>query len=503
MRRTSSYFHKGGIHPVFVSLLIIAGGLALFFLVRAIFFNDTGTLAETELHIPAGNTVYVQIENNDKFQSMSANSLRILENESIQSRNTANSYLQFFENSRIYLNDTTQVTLLKSREHKGEAREILVKLNEGQIWIQVSPSLNPRSRFTVEVFADVSLETKNGHFSVNTEVPTVKVAQGTVRVVKYDNGEEVFFQDIGVGQEFSLQGDIEQNSLMILTEDEWFTARKQALAAETSPADDEQSDDDDTAEEEPAPNLQGLKIIIPGQNGETVLISQSRQEISGTVPVGTASVAVDDYKLQKFTAGDTRFSYIADTQYDNLQEGKNTYVIKAFDVDGSVISEGTITVNYDPEGDFTAEDAATSEEESADTSDESATAETQEEVTEEFAITGPNDGNDFVAEDTQGVDITGTAPSNALAIQVDDYKLSRFTPGDETWVYRVRKEYDNMQPGENVYEVKALGIDDKILGQSFIKITFPEFETTASQESESSSETEITPEPSGTETTEG
>lgn len=69
-----------------------------------------------------------------------------------------------------------------------------------------------------------------------------------------------------------------------------------------------------------------------------------------TVKVGVkassaGSTQVDDYLLEKYTAGDTTFKYGAKVEWNNLAEGSNTYVFTAYFEDGSTKSS-SLTIYY-------------------------------------------------------------------------------------------------------------------------------------------------------------
>lgn len=69
--------------------------------------------------------------------------------------------------------------------------------------------------------------------------------------------------------------------------------------------------------------------------------------IAGEVSPLTNAVEVNGFRLRRFNPGDTSFQYIANANYDNMQEGENTYVITAFGPDGKKAST-TVKVFYRP-----------------------------------------------------------------------------------------------------------------------------------------------------------
>ncbi len=97
----------------------------------------------------------------------------------------------------------------------------------------------------------------------------------------------------------------------------------------------------------PASSSGGVKITAPN-SGESFTTNETEFEIEGTVPEGTASVSVNNYKLSLFKAGDTAFKYRAFVSIGNLKIGeKNTYTVKAFDPDDKAIGEASITIDVE------------------------------------------------------------------------------------------------------------------------------------------------------------
>lgn len=70
--------------------------------------------------------------------------------------------------------------------------------------------------------------------------------------------------------------------------------------------------------------------------------------IVGTVPAGTEWVTVNDFRLRKFQAGHTEFSYIANANYGNLKKGENIFKVTAYTDGGKKTSSSSIVVYYKP-----------------------------------------------------------------------------------------------------------------------------------------------------------
>lgn len=91
-----------------------------------------------------------------------------------------------------------------------------------------------------------------------------------------------------------------------------------------------------------------LTVTAPtaGTRHEAVLSGTGAEFlIEGNVSSGTASVWVNDYKLQLYTAGKTFFNYIASTGLNTLKRGSNTYDIVTRDKDGNILDRLTYTIN--------------------------------------------------------------------------------------------------------------------------------------------------------------
>ena len=71
-------------------------------------------------------------------------------------------------------------------------------------------------------------------------------------------------------------------------------------------------------------------------------------------------------------------------------------------------------------------------------------------------ITAPADGDRVQANPENSITIKGTAPLEAFQIQVNDYTLSKFQPGDRKWSYFAATKFDTLKPGENTYSVVTI-----------------------------------------------
>lgn len=161
----------------------------------------------------------------------------------------------------------------------------------------------------------------------------------------------------------------------------------------------------------------GVKITAPN-GGESFSTSETQFEITGTVPAGTASVVVNDYKLGAFKEGDTTFKYRASATLGNLTIGiKNTYKVMVYDADSK--NTGSASITIDVASDTTASPTFTMP----------ATSGTYSTTLDEIAIGGG------VGKWVQKV-------------YVNEVSLDSYIPGSETWRKNVK-----LSVGENVFTV--------------------------------------------------
>lgn len=97
----------------------------------------------------------------------------------------------------------------------------------------------------------------------------------------------------------------------------------------------------------PLANSPVYKILSPKQNPLTT--SDDLVRLEGTVPAKTIEkIVVNGFKLTKFPAYGSYWSYFANTQYGNLKEWVNLYKIEYYGEGGKVVYENTITIIKKP-----------------------------------------------------------------------------------------------------------------------------------------------------------
>jgi hypothetical protein len=443
------------------------------------YYVPQGIVTETDI-IQNGDTVLVRLGQSDNFFETKVDTL--LEGESIRSVE-GGAQLRFFDGTVLTLDSgaTATIELARSRE-KDSAELISLRLEEGRAFLSAEQKINPQSEVSLstEIF---DIKTKGGDFSIDQNEVIALSGSAMLQVgglygEEIEVGQAIQFteEDIaeiesgGSGpQKTAIPADF-QNS-------EWFAKN---MSGEEIPESDL---DLDTLEQEPALNEEtaieteeeneeiGVVILSPGANDEVVETTEDNIPLSGTVPEGTEKVIVNDYTLSRFSPGDTTFQYNAATQWGTLEEGRNEYTVVALGDDGERY-EAEITIVYAPEG--TAETAEDTPEES-ETAEESlpeedeaveepesndSESEDNEIINGDLTITTPEEGEEM-SEDL--IEVTGGAPSNAVDIRVNDYVLSAFSEGDETWLYRISSAIGNRTAGEYTITAEALDAEGNVL----------------------------------------
>lgn len=89
------------------------------------------------------------------------------------------------------------------------------------------------------------------------------------------------------------------------------------------------------------------KLTVTSFDGAFLKTNYSFNVVKGDAPIGTKKITVNDYKLSKYIGGQTKWDYIASTRYGTLENGLNTYVVKALDANGEEIDSLIFSINYE------------------------------------------------------------------------------------------------------------------------------------------------------------
>ena len=192
------------------------------------FYAPSGVSKHTVFEVPENASVAVRFMESPNFIENSGVQ-ELLEGESVQTRE-GQATLVFFENTRVTLDEHSEVMLETVRENEDDRSEnIHLVLTKGRIWASVPRKINPKSQVVLED-DPVSVEIHGGE--VSFEKYRIAVAKGNAELFIGDSLAE----DLGVGQEILLtEQDIQQAASGELTVEksllsadfqssEWFVA---------------------------------------------------------------------------------------------------------------------------------------------------------------------------------------------------------------------------------------------------------------------------------------
>ncbi len=191
------------------------------------------------------------------------------------------------------------------------------------------------------------------------------------------------------------------------------------------------------------------------------------------------------FLLSQFEAGSGEWSYNAARKFENLKVGINNYTVVGSDEEGNKTPLANFQINFNPEG---VEESS----ENTEALSETPEAETPAETTETDGIPAVGDETfaaPTVSEPADGAIFTespvhfeGTAPAGTKQILINEYALSRFEEGSTSWYYNADVKYENLEIGENEFEIVAVSeAGDR--SSITIKITFaPEEESTTEED---------------------
>jgi hypothetical protein len=217
-------------------------------------------------------------------------------------------------------------------------------------------------------------------------------------------------------------------------------------------------------------------FTAPATNGQTYQTQSTKLRIEGTAPAGTAGIIVNDYRLQLFKLGDTTWSYLANADLDNFQEGENIFTAVALDQTGRRSEPVTMTVilggaTEGVVGGSTGTGAAAS---SVPTVDPSTLPQNDPLQPGTIQVTAPTAGSEHVAAGTGETEflIEGLVPAGTASVWVNDYKLQLFASGKTYWNYIASTTLNTMKRGRNTYEVVARNAENQILDKFTYVIEF-------------------------------
>lgn len=391
----------------------------------------------------------------------------LLTGDSFRTLPSSRATISFLNGGVIRLDSSTEITLSEVKTKNGED-SLHILLKKGHLWLKKTQKEGVFSNFSVDTGNIVARSTGTA-FAVSKDTKeTVRVLEGKVdldlHVFEGGKRTRVDTVTIGVGQEISLSSkNLEslqaRKPLELLSAisdqfrgSEWFAWNRKEDENPTFTLSVKEVAKQDTPVI--VPNVSSQKPIEPAEKKEdtiappTILTpigterttKQERIVISGKTSQKTKRIIVtsyvggtpESYPLQRYVAGSTEWNYVAGVSLGNFVPGKNRYTIVAEGSDGRKSEPAEITITLEK----TREPADLS----------------MPKVTLYNGGTTPE-----VTEDS--VKIDGTIGKGIVKVYVNGFPLTRYVPNGASWSFYAKAEYNNLQEGENVYEVYGIDAD--------------------------------------------
>lgn len=487
--------------PILIVLLLVGIIWAGWTLVSRIWVSGNRSSSDVAAQVMVDEgSVKIKLSDTDNFESIGG-SVELFPEERVKAEADASATIFFSSDAEIRMNRDSQVELLEFEEKEG-AYQIKSHVEDGMVWASVGNLAPTGSTFALH--SDyVQVTGDSASFAV--EYPgTVYVVEGNLSVEVVDgaeggSGDLLTSVNLGVGQQLlvdedsieDLKGGQDPDLMFALSDDFKETtfyrnnAEKDGLLVAGSS--EEQNEEGSEEEEESDPNEEEPEETEeentneeqeeneeedePVVTGEVKITSPSDKNeydsdtmdfnVEAKVPSNTAKVVINGgYTLQQYNAGDSVAKYYVRKDTGNVQQGKNTYRVTAFDKNDNKIGEDSIVVNVTVD-----EQEEEDEEEEENTSEESSNPGT-------VSITSPSSNASYTSS-TGTFDVKASVPSNTDSVTFNGYRLTLYTPGDQTATYFVKPENGNVKidGSKNVYTVIAYDDENKQIGSDTITIT--------------------------------
>ncbi len=194
-------------------------------------------------------------------------------------------------------------------------------------------------------------------------------------------------------------------------------------------------------------------ITAPAGNGETYLTNSTEIEITGTAPDSAIGIEVNGYRLQLFEPGDSEWSYLANTSFNNYQFGENVYEVVAINRGGYRSDPATLIVTLGegdegvvPSGSGSASARPTG------TVEESKLPTNTPLMPGAISIYAPAAGTEYNATEKEFL-IEGNVPQETASVWVNGYKLQLYEQGKGFFNYIASTDLSTLKRGRNVYKI--------------------------------------------------
>ncbi len=485
-RRRSMYHRKKRKNPIPLILFFIIIGFILwsiFQIVASVFSSISTEPSSAEVQIIKGQASF-RLPDNSNW-SLAFSEQKLWPNESIRTNEKGKASLDIFDSNTIFLAPNTEVQVLNLEEKSNQEKIVQLKLNSGEIWAKTSGDAFKEKNSQFQVQTDrLNLYTKSATFDLshNAEEDIVRLIKGDL-TINILNGEEKDKHPIsvtlGVGQEVIINDEtiaqLQQNKEILtiidtgFIESEWhldnlevfFPQEAQKIktrieSQKTIPSNNPDSSANASSE------VESPTVITP-KNGITIPSSENRITIEGTAPLNAFQIEVNGFALTRFTPGDKKWRYFAGVEWGTLVHGENTYSIVTITQDGKRSIPTVLKINY--EGSNFIKKTPLKTASITETLPKEVTQSTTPSNFSDIVITSPEtfDANGIHQTAQPAISIKGTVDPQTQSVEVNRYKLKRFSPGDTKFSYTAVNNglHGNMKVGENIYHITAFGPNGK------------------------------------------
>ncbi len=477
--------------PLIVFVCVVGFFLwALFQFFSLLFANVRTEISSAQLEILQGRGEF-RLSNENSSWTPAFSGQNFVEGDQLQTARNARFKLDFFDDHHLYLDENSNIELLKLETKSSGKFTAHWRLNQGQLWANIDSTAwaSAEDKPDIKIYTPRSIINVTGttfNVNVSDEGDALKLIKGGVQLDLLDVNQEIDNRvTVSVGQQILVNEEtlslVEPGSALEIIEpefleSEWHLANLEAfdpegvamtrekIQARNAPAVTENSEEEATEPFESDsplnPDLAAPVILSPAQDA-VIPASQTSIALEGTAPEQAIQIQVNGYTLSKFQPGDRKWTYFAATKFNTLKPGNNTYQIIAIDRQGQrsevtelkLTYEGTV-IAQTPSSPVTANDSAAN----------------IEAVIKEFpapVVTTPalfaDDPDATYQTSADRVTLFGQVPVGTNAVKVNGFQLRKFKPGDTKFQYTAIAlgANGNMQEGENTYTIQALGPDGK------------------------------------------
>ncbi len=300
----------------------------------------------------------------------------------------------------------------------------------------------------------VTAPTQGANVDAGTVVVTGRVGEGVVRV-RVNGYQAVLNPET---RAFSQELAIENGELLVSVEalDDKGLVLAQAQRSITA-----------TVSSLPSPT-----ITAPARDGQIYRTQATEITLRGGVPVGTAAVEVNGYRLQLFKPGSTTWSYLARTDLQNLAAGRNEFRVVAYTAASKASPAAILVVLVESGQEGVVSTGAVLPGAASSSSLSEVDLPKNDPIRAgSLQVTGPVPGTQYTATGSE-VLIEGTTIPETDSVWVNGYKLQLYKPGKTTWNTIARESMGNLKRGQNAYRIVTRNKDNAILDILQYNITY-------------------------------